>query len=101
MEAEVRRRLTAELAEMFPDNDSIRRILDDAGISNTGLISWTPRPRDTWHSALRHVEVDGQMLELLNVLVDQAPKVAVFHRARREELDKSHRPSHNRRYLAA
>jgi V8-like Glu-specific endopeptidase len=87
MEAAIRRRLTGELADLFPDSESIRRILDYSGISNTSLISWTSRPIDTWHSALRHVDLQGKMLDLLDVLVEQAPRVAIFQIARRKEHD--------------
>jgi V8-like Glu-specific endopeptidase len=82
------RLLVFELADAYPDPITTRRLLDDAHVPRLGMIAWTPRPLDTWHSALKHTREQGQLLSLLDCAVAEHPGNAIFHAARHEELQR-------------
>jgi V8-like Glu-specific endopeptidase len=86
MEPAVRRQLVARLAELYRAQLSAQTVLDAAQIRNQALISWADRPLDTWYGILKHVEVQEQMRDLLEVVIEQFPQDVVFHRARYQEL---------------
>jgi hypothetical protein len=80
------RLLVHELARAYPDHDTARRLLEEAGVPRLGMIAWTSRPLDTWHSAFKHAKEQGQLLSLLNRALSEHSTNAIFSAARQEEL---------------
>jgi V8-like Glu-specific endopeptidase len=83
------RLLVWELADAYPDHTSARRLLEDAGVPRIGMISWTPQPLDTWHSALRHARRQDKILSLLEIALSEYPDNSVLRAARHEEMERS------------
>lgn len=59
--------LRALLAEFYPDVDSIRRVLHDAGI-DAARINLNAAPLDSWHAVLIEAEKRSQIVALLKAV---------------------------------
>jgi V8-like Glu-specific endopeptidase len=82
------RLLVRALADGYPDHIGARRLWEEAKVPRLGMIAWTARPLDTWHSAIKHARAQGKLLSLLDVALDEDPENAVYHAARHEELQR-------------
>ena len=80
------RGLVRELADLYPDHDSTRRILREGGAERLGLISFTPRSLDTWTSALRHIDRESSRLVFLGAVLNDYPENAIANAARYQAL---------------
>jgi V8-like Glu-specific endopeptidase len=85
---EVDRLLVRELADGYPDHTTTRRLLKHADVPQLGMISWTPRPLDTWDSALDHAKRQGKILSLIDMALEENPNNSVYLAAQHEELVK-------------
>ncbi|SDD96938.1 trypsin-like peptidase domain-containing protein [Actinokineospora iranica] len=79
-------RLTRELARLYPDDDSVRRVLAFAGIP-TELVRFHSRALDTWFNAVTEADNRRRRGDLLKVVLLEHPDNAPLHDALRDSLD--------------
>jgi V8-like Glu-specific endopeptidase len=72
--------IVRELAGLYADDDSVRRLLDFAAIPMT-LVRFSNRPIDTWHSAVTEADRRGKLADLLKVVLLEQPENGVLHSA--------------------
>lgn len=78
--------LVRELADLYPDDESVRRLLEFSGVP-LALIRFGSRPIDTWFSALSEVDSRRKRADLLTVVLLEKPENATLHAALRDSLD--------------
>lgn len=66
------RRLRTILAHLYPEQQSARRVADDAGI-NTASVNWTGSAIDYWQALLQAAKNNGQLDGLLAVATEEYP----------------------------
>ncbi|HET9655603.1 MAG TPA: trypsin-like peptidase domain-containing protein [Kineosporiaceae bacterium] len=72
--------LVRTLAEIYPDDESIRRLLDFSGIPAV-LVRFGSRPLDSWYSALSEADLRGKRSDLLKVMLLERPENHDLHDA--------------------
>lgn len=78
--------LVRKLAELYPDDESVRRLLEFADIPKA-LVRFGSRPIDTWFSALSEADNRGRRADLLKVILLEQPQNGLLHASLKEELD--------------
>ena len=68
----VRQRLRAILCDLFPRDDRIRVILDDAGI-DPRCIAWSPSVDSTWHDLIGSLHARRELAPFLEKVRESAP----------------------------
>src|SRR5579863_2733067 len=77
--------LVRKLAELYPDDESARRILEFAGIPKA-LVRFGNRPIDTWFSAVSEADHRGSRADLLRVVLLEQPADGLLHSALQDAL---------------
>ncbi|WP_439656992.1 trypsin-like peptidase domain-containing protein [Lentzea sp. HUAS TT2] len=77
--------LVRELANLYPDDESVQRLLSFAEIPMS-MVRFSSRPIDTWHSALTETGHRNKLVELLQVVLLEQPENAVLHGGLRDSL---------------
>jgi hypothetical protein len=67
-----------ELAMLYPDDESVRRLLDFAGLP-LGMVSMARRPMDTWFSAVSETDARGRRADLIKVVLLEHPENDTLH----------------------
>lgn len=87
---EALRALRAVLVGLYQDRDSIRRVVDDAGV-NTAQINFQGAPADIWHSVLLEADKSGRIGSIVQTATDEYPnhagRLAQAHQAYGEAAD--------------
>jgi len=81
-----RAELVRVLAEIYPDDESVRRLLEFSGIPRS-LVRFGSRPVDTWFSAVSEADHRRKRADLLKVVLLERPEDDAIHLALRDALD--------------
>ena len=77
--------LVRKLAELYPDDESVRRLLEFAEIPKT-LVRFGHRPIDTWFSAVSEADNRGRRMDLLKIVLLEHPENAMLHAGLKDAL---------------
>ncbi|MEU1803353.1 trypsin-like peptidase domain-containing protein [Streptomyces sp. NPDC019937] len=78
--------LIARLAKLYPQDRSVRRLMETAGIP-TDLVDFGGGARDVWHATLREADNRGKRAALLTHAVGEFPEDDELRRALSRALD--------------
>ena len=78
--------LTRLLADLYPSEASILRILDFAQIKSA-FINFTGVPINTWHSVIREASQRERLADVIKVAILEHPDNATLHQALRDVVD--------------
>ncbi len=78
--------LIRKLAELYPDDESVRRLLEFAEIPKA-LVRFGNRPIDTWFSAVSEADNRGRRADLLKILLLEQPENGLLHASLKDALD--------------
>lgn len=77
--------LVRKLAELYPDDESVRRLLEFAEIPKA-LVRFGNRPIDTWFSAVSEADNRGRRADLLKIMLLEQPENGVLHASLKDAL---------------
>jgi V8-like Glu-specific endopeptidase len=75
--------VTRLLADLYPDEASILRILEFAQI-RAAFINFTGVPINTWHSVIREASQRGRLADVIKVVILEHPDNVTLHEALRD-----------------